>query len=163
MIRIVASFAVLLVMVSAGAVYNLKEATERLEERKRDLASRILEDKAAIKVLRAEMAYLSRPDRLQRLSERFLALKSTEYLQVVSSLDQVAGRGEVRTASLPVDNFRLLLPQSKPEKVPDKYRRAPVRMVEQPGVIQARAEKPEEPAPRKNLFERILVKLDKNQ
>ncbi|MFC7049026.1 cell division protein FtsL [Emcibacter nanhaiensis] len=163
MIRIVASLAVLLVMVSAAAVYNLKEATEQLEERKRELASQILEDKAAIKVLRAEMAYLSRPERVQRLSERFLALKQTENLQLASSLDDVSGRSEVRTASLPADNFRLLLPQAKPEAVPDKYRTAPVRVAERPGVIQARAEVKKEQAPRKSFFERIMVKLDKNQ
>ncbi|WP_321397723.1 cell division protein FtsL [Emcibacter sp.] len=163
MIRIVASLAVLLVMISAGAVYNLKEATERLEERKRDLATRILEDKAAIKVLRAEMAYLSRPERLQRLSERFLALKPSGNMQMVSSLDQVSGRGEVLTASLPVDNFRLLLPQAKPGDVPDKYRAAPVIVASKAGELQVRAEKPAVQAPKKSFFDRIMVKLEKNQ
>ena len=163
MIRIVASFAVLLVMVSAGAVYNLKEATEQLEERKRELAGKILEDKAAIKVLRAEMAYLSRPERLQRLSDRFLALKQTENLQLTSSLDDIAGRGEVRTTRLPADNFQLLLPQAKPEQVPDKYYTAPVKVAERRDEMQAAVKKKPEQAPRKSFFERIMVKLDKNQ
>jgi len=39
MIRIVAGFFVLMVMISAGTVYSLKETTERLEARKQQLSA----------------------------------------------------------------------------------------------------------------------------
>lgn len=59
MIKVVASFFVLMVMISAATVYSLKETTKQLEARKQELAAKILKDRNAIKVLRAEMAYLS--------------------------------------------------------------------------------------------------------
>ncbi|PCI47400.1 MAG: hypothetical protein COB49_07240 [Alphaproteobacteria bacterium] len=114
MIRIVAGFFILMVMISAGTVYSLKETTERLEARKMQLSALILKDRAAIRVLRAEMAYLSQPERLQKLSRRFLALAPLRSYQMADNMNGIAGRGDFKRLSYPVDEFPLLLPREKP-------------------------------------------------
>ncbi len=136
MIKVVVGFFVMMVMISAGTVYSLKETTERLESRAQQLSALILRDRAAIKVLRAEMAYLAQPERLQKLSERFLALDPSGSDQMADNVNSIAsrddsgrndsgrddsGRDNLRLVSFPVDEFPLLLPQEKPEFQKDKF------------------------------------------
>ncbi len=164
MIKVVAGFFVLMVMISAATVYSLKETTKRLEARKLELAAKILKDRNAIKVLRAEMAYLSQPDRLQKLSDRFLALVPSHSDQMVASVNSVAGRDEVRLVSLPVDAFPLLLPQEKPVFQKRRFDRkmhlaaAPAAPVVKAEKI-AKAEKAETKVKKASFYERISTKL----
>ena len=65
-----------LIVVSYG-LYNLKYEVEDLQDHANGLRAQMDEDHRAIKVLQAEWAYLSRPDRLQKLSQRFLILEPT--------------------------------------------------------------------------------------
>jgi hypothetical protein len=102
-----------LVVVSYG-LYNLKYEVEDLRDHADGLRARMDEDRRAIKVLQAEWAYLTRPDRLQRLSNRFTELQPTVAKQVgevadlrlkpVEGLDPVApvidtGEGPVPKAA----------------------------------------------------------------
>ncbi len=75
-----------LVVVSYG-LYNLKYEVEDLQEHANGLKAQMEEDRRAIKVLEAEWAYLSRPDRLQRLSSKFLELQPTVAKQVGDMAD----------------------------------------------------------------------------
>ncbi|MGE0668252.1 MAG: hypothetical protein AB7O49_16985 [Sphingomonadales bacterium] len=70
-----------LIVVSYG-LYNLKYEVEDLQDHADALRAQMDEDRRAIKVLEAEWAYLSRPDRLQTLSEKFLTLEPTVARQV---------------------------------------------------------------------------------
>ena len=70
-----------LIVVSYG-LYNLKYEVEDLQDHANALRAQMGEDRLAIKVLEAEWAYLSRPDRLQKLSEKFLLLEPTVARQV---------------------------------------------------------------------------------
>ena len=165
MIRIFAAIAVLTVMISTASVYNLKQATYDLEEKKQDISAQILKDRQAIKVLKAEMAYLSRPDRLERLSRRHLVLDATKNEQLVVDLNELTVRGDVQMANMPVDNFQLLLPRQKPNpltfvKINEKQNKAAdVRLAsyansdEKQNVILKK--EPEQ----KSLYERILAKI----
>ena len=114
MIKIFAAFAILTVMISIGSVYSLKQATYNLEEKKRDIRAKILMDREEIKVLKAEMSYLSRPERLERLSRRHLVLAATTTNQLAQDVGSLTIRDNIQLASRPVDNFQLLLPRQKP-------------------------------------------------
>lgn len=172
MIKIIAGFAVLMVMISAGAVYQLKQTTDALDTKKNQISSLILKDQAAIKVLKAEMAYLSRPARLERLSQRFLALGPGQNNQMISSAADITQRGDVMLASFPVDDFRLLLPRQKPKKQPriiiaKKYIESPQpspELMPSTDLMQASVSPKKDkdfPVKPKNFYERMIAKLDK--
>ncbi len=157
MTRIVAGFFVLMVMISAGTVYSLKETTERLEARKQQLSAKILKDRSAIKVLRAEMAYLSQPERLQKLSKRFLALSPLRPYQMASSINGIAGRDGVQRVSLPVDEFPVLLPQEKPRFEKKNFDR-PTVLASFPVTRKQPIQKTEDK--KADFYERISLKLE---
>lgn len=167
MIKIFAAFAVLTVMISTTAVYSLKQATYDLEEKKRNLSAQILKDREAIKVLKAEMAYLSRPERLERLSRRHLVIEATENTQLVSDLETLSVRDGVQMASVPIDNFQLLLPRQKPDlQVIVRKRIEPtndnsVRLASLSNVNDENVKnnRQEPKTSEKSLYERILAKI----
>lgn len=160
MIRIVAGFFVLMVMISAGTVYSLKDTTERLEARKAALSARILKDRAAIKVLRAEMAYLSQPERLQKLTRRFLALTPSRSDQMADNVSSIAGRENFKLVTFPVDEFPVLMPQEKPV-FQREIHNAKVTLASYP------AETPPEfkktTIGKGSFYDRILLKLGEDQ
>lgn len=164
MIKIFAAFAVLTVMISTASVYNLKQATEDLEERKRNISADILKDREAIKVLRAEMAYLSRPERLERLSRRHLVLDTPLTDQITTDLSDLTVRENMQLANLPVDNFQLLLPRQKPDpnavKRGSRQTRNPVIVsVAANDDISSKQEKEENQKEPMSLYDRILAKI----
>lgn len=71
----------ILIVVSYG-LYNLKYEVEDLQDQANAYKAQMEEDRRSIKVLQAEWAYLTRPDRLQRLSGKFLSLEPTVAKQV---------------------------------------------------------------------------------
>ncbi len=65
-------------LVVAGVCFSLFLAKYKVQGLEAELAAlnrTILERQEELHVLRAEWAHLSRPDRIQRLSERYLGLK----------------------------------------------------------------------------------------
>lgn len=171
MIKIVAGFFIMMVVISAGAVYSLKETTERLEARKQQLSAKILKDRSSIKVLRAEMAYLSQPERLQKLSKRFLALSPSRAYQMTSSVNAIAGRDDMKLVSLPADEFPVLLPQEKPEFQRKKFDQSvvlatyPLKPTGQKAkVVKASFVKTSlKPNVKKSFYERISLKVGEEE
>lgn len=165
MIKVVASFFVLMVMISAGTVYSLKETTERLEAHKHQLSASILQDRAAIKVLRAEMAYLSQPARLQKLSRRFLDLVPSRSYQMAGGVSRITGRSDFKLVSLPVDEFPQLLPQEKPAFQKKRYQSQVTTVTHQ--VIKKSSLKKASLVKTKNrdvgFYERLSLKLGENE
>lgn len=165
MIKIFAAFAILTVMISTASVYNLKQATYDLEEKKRDISTQILKDREAIKVLKAEMAYLSRPERLEKLSRRHLVLEATQNEQLAADLNELTVRDNIQMVNLPVDNFQLLLPRQKPDPRSPTRRNEIAPRAENIAVAsftdEEEIEKPiqEIKIEQKSLYERILAKI----
>lgn len=164
MIKIFAIFTVLTVMISTAAVYNLKQGTYDLEEEKRSTSTKMLKDREAIKVLKAEMAYLSRPERIERLSKRHLILGSTTNDQLVTDVNELSERENFQIVSLPVDNFRPFLPRQKPD--PSAVSKVPVFSSNGEQVVAidfdakpVKEEVKKEVAETLSLYDRILAKI----
>lgn len=110
MIRL-ANIAALAVVVAAGVgLYQLKYNTERVQEEVRALKSQITTDEAAIKVLRAEWTYLARPERLESLGNRYLALRPTQAGQIIGSIEEVPLRDNPSAVVAQADDFRIVQP-----------------------------------------------------
>lgn len=161
MIKIFAAFAILTVMISTASVYNLKQATYDLEEKKRDISAEILMDRGTIKVLKAEMSYLSRPERLERLSRRHLALAATTTDQLTSNVGALTVRDNIQMANMPVDNFQLLLPRQKPDPRVVKRNNKNVQMVRinQPLKKEQVVKSAKNDVGQESLYARILAKI----
>ncbi len=102
----------MLVIIAAGiALYQVKYRTQHVQDEVRLLKQQIAADSEAIKVLRAEWTYLSRPDRLEALGSRYLALAPAASVQVVSSLDDIPFREDPTVVVAQVDDFRAVAPQ----------------------------------------------------
>jgi cell division protein FtsL len=75
---------VLAVLVSAFFLYSLEHSTRGLERNIAKLQIDISEERESIKVLGAEWSSLTRPDRLQKLAQENLKLKTVTASQFVS-------------------------------------------------------------------------------
>lgn len=89
--------ALLIGVVAMGyGVYQTKYQVQALKERAATLEAEIAKEKAAIEVLKAEWAYLTRPTRLERLAEQHLDLGpvAPEQVAALDDLDRVLPRGD---------------------------------------------------------------------
>ncbi len=71
-----------LTAVMSYGLYNMKYEVRRLENRVSELHQKLGADREALQVLRAEWAYLNRPDRLQGLAVRHLDLSRVVVSQI---------------------------------------------------------------------------------
>jgi hypothetical protein len=74
MIRLAMTVGITLLALLAFGVYQGAAMTRAQESRLRELDRHIAAQRTRIKVLRADWAFLTKPDRLQALSEKYLAL-----------------------------------------------------------------------------------------
>jgi cell division protein FtsL len=80
-------FSVLLVVAMSIGLYNLKYKVEAQERERARLTEDILNEQDAIRILRAEWSYLTRPERLQSLAERHLDLVPLKASQIATFED----------------------------------------------------------------------------
>jgi cell division protein FtsL len=170
MIRFANIVAIVVVIGAGVGLYQLKYTTEQVQEEVRRLEAQIASDEAAIKVLKAEWTYLSRPERLERLSERYLALRPTASAQVARNLEDIPFRSDPLAVVAAGDDFRAVTPQlvrgpaarpERPQRIP-----APVEAEEKP-VLEAQhtpavvpvTHSPAAHGPRPDLFTRIKMAL----
>lgn len=85
------ALAVFLLVAVCFGLFQVKYRVEDMRDRAEALSLRHNEEVAAIRVLKTEWAYLTRPQRLQELAERFLPLQPVEAKQV-DALDTLALR-----------------------------------------------------------------------
>lgn len=76
--RFVTLFWVVLVLGGALAIYEVKYEVRDIKDDVQGLEQQITEERESIHVLQAEWAYLTRPERLRKLSSRFLRLEPVQ-------------------------------------------------------------------------------------
>jgi len=90
---LLALLAAVIVLAAAGALYQLKHRVETRREAVRALEEQIVEDAEALRVLKAEWAYLTSPAELQPRAREHLALGPPHPDQIASSIAQLPFRG----------------------------------------------------------------------
>lgn len=132
--RYLNALAVIALVASAGYAYSIKYETilyaERIQKIKND--NRKLTDQ--IGMLRAELAHLTRPERLQALAEQHLDLKQLDLAQV-GTINELPDRPP-RTDS--IGRKLELLGLAEPTNTPEARARAPVAGAKSPGHTTAR-------------------------
>ena len=83
MVKLINAMLVMTVLIAAFFLYSLEHATRSLERSIAKAEKSITGEHEKIKVLDAEWASLTRPDRLQKLAEEQLHLKTVEAQQFV--------------------------------------------------------------------------------
>jgi cell division protein FtsL len=91
MLRILNTIVVLALIAAAGSVYQVKYESTLQAEKIAKLRNEIRQEKEAIALLRAEWSQLTRPDRIQALASRHLALKTFD-LDQLDRLDKLPDR-----------------------------------------------------------------------
>ncbi len=84
MLRFVTLFVMILLFGVSAGLYHVKYSVDRMERQGLLLKEKIAGEQEAIRILDAEWSSLNRPDRLQKLSSRYLQLAPVEAPQVVS-------------------------------------------------------------------------------
>ena len=85
MIRLATTLGLVLIAIAGGALFNVSYQVGRLEAEKRALDRAIAAEEQAIRVLRAEWAYLNQPSRLEPLAARYTDLAPVGGLQLAAS------------------------------------------------------------------------------
>ena len=106
--RIVLLLALAFFVSTAFGLYRVADSVQALEADIRTANRSIVKERQAIRVLEAEWAYLNNPERIQALTEEFLAMTPPDGRQVISFNDVPA---QERSPGLPVP----VVPASKPQ------------------------------------------------
>lgn len=96
MLRFVNICLVLGLVAIAYVIYQVKYESRALDAEIATLAKQIDEERDAIAVLRAEWSLLNRPERIERLAQKYLKLAPAKPLQLVT-VDSVSDRDFDRT------------------------------------------------------------------
>ena len=78
---------VLLTIISGISVYGVGMQHDHQTQKHAQIEGNIIATTARIAILKAEWAYLSRPDRVQQLAERLLELKPLSANQIITDAD----------------------------------------------------------------------------
>lgn len=87
MIKVINAFLVVTVLVAAFFMYSLEHSSRGLERQIAKLKNGINDERETIKLLDAEWASLTRPDRLQKMAEEKLKLQPVKATQIISVAD----------------------------------------------------------------------------
>jgi hypothetical protein len=92
--------AIAIVVVAAAALFQLKYAVVRLERERDELRARIEDERWLLRTRHADLAYLTRPDRLAAQAGQ-LGLRPARAQQIVR-VEQIGHRAHIELARHPV-------------------------------------------------------------
>ncbi len=115
-------YGVVLAIVMGGGLYQLKHAVEAKDQIVQQLHQNYIEDQRAIRVLKAEWAYLNSPAYLQELAGRHLRLRPTAPSQIIRSPSLVPLRAGLSARMAPPPGYRYPAPRVKPRQTDGRAR-----------------------------------------
>ncbi len=118
MLRFVTLFVFILLFGVSAGLYHVKYSVDRMERQGFSLKAKIAGEQQSIRILEAEWSSLNRPDRLQKLSQRYLELAPVEVAQVVSF---AAVPEKPAEPADPIAGLIARTPDTTPAKYPAKY------------------------------------------
>ena len=152
--------AIAIVLAAAGGLYGLKHRVETRRDAVQSLERQILRDREAIRVLKAEWAYLTNPDLLQARARRHLSLAPARSGQIAVSLARLPFRGRKLLAggvdesgADPLPHPRMK-PPAPPRPAGDAARLVSIRREDAPGM-------PGKPTAKEDFTARIRAVLER--
>ena len=91
MLRIFNAGLVIVSLVAAGMLYNMKYEVQSYRLAVKKLERELADEREAIQVLKAEWSYLNRPERLKRLAAQYTSLRPVRLEQIVT-IEGLPGR-----------------------------------------------------------------------
>lgn len=82
MMRLITFFSLILLAIVGGVLFHIKYQVVEMESRLKAINRQTLQVQEAIQVLKAEWAYLNKPERLKELATRYLDIKPPETEQM---------------------------------------------------------------------------------
>ncbi len=113
-------YGVIMVVVMAGGLYQLKHAVEAKDQIVQQLHQNYIEDQRAIRVLKAEWAYLNSPVYLQELAGRHLRLRPTAPSQILRSPGVIPLRAGLSARLAPAPGNKYPAPRAKPRPASER-------------------------------------------
>jgi cell division protein FtsL len=115
MLRLLNIVAVLLLVGSAVYAYSIKYQTSYRAEQIAKTKIEIRQERDAIAVLRAEWAYMTRPERIQQLADAYLpGMKQLEATQIVAAQSLPERSPRVDSIGNKLDALGLSMPATPP-------------------------------------------------
>ena len=120
-----------MIAIASAVLFRISEDVETLQDSLAGLNAQIVAEEEAIRVLRAEWAYLNRPERLRLLADAVTPLEPLRGDQIIANLAAVpmplpeAGEGLALVAGLPEAFAALPLPARRPPSFASRPRPAP--------------------------------------
>jgi cell division protein FtsL len=112
MLRFLNILAIVSLMGSAVYAYTIKYQTSYRAEQIAKTQIEIKSERDAIAVLRAEWAFLTRPERIQQLSDRYLDLQATTVSQIATAQSLPERAPRVDSIGQTLDALGLGMPNS---------------------------------------------------
>ncbi|HRJ13320.1 MAG TPA: hypothetical protein PKW15_08770 [Alphaproteobacteria bacterium] len=84
--RFVPFFWLALILLAGGTLMQISYQVDAKERELRKLTTQLIAHEDSIRVLKAEWAYLNQPQRLEKLSAKYLALKPVQVAQLQAGL-----------------------------------------------------------------------------
>lgn len=131
MIRLSYVIGIILFAFSVFGLFQIKFKVHSLHIEVAELKKQLEHEKNSIHVLKAEWAYLTQPDRLQKLSEKYLNLKELQHDQIM-----IAQEGTIIVAQQKMlyqaEGFILPTSMKKNSSMPTKFSPVKWRYKERP-------------------------------
>lgn len=87
--RFVPLFWLALILIAGATLMQISYQVDQKERELRKLTTQLIAHEDSIRVLKAEWAYLNQPQRLEKLSAKFLTLKPVQVAQLQADLPAV--------------------------------------------------------------------------